>query len=38
MVLLSLNDNTELAIFRDLEVKAPKGQAIKKLIELIKAN
>lgn len=38
MVLLSIDSLTELAIFRDLEVKVPKGQAIKKLIELIKAS
>lgn len=38
MVVVTVDNDLELAIYRDLEVKAPKGQAIKKLIEIITKN
>ena len=38
MVVFNLDALTEVALYRDLEVRAPRGQAVRKLLELITKN
>ncbi len=38
MIVFNLDALTEIALYRGLEVRAPRGQAIRKLLELIKNN
>ncbi len=35
MIIVSVNDNTELAIYKGVEVYAPKGEAISALLRQI---